>query len=130
MRNQAYIRNSILAAASVLAVAFGLVESASAQVEQAQIPAVTAANTSRSAGGRWEWTVFINASTPVLQSIRCVEYRLPSTSANPNRRVCALGSAKQPFAIQTTSWGTFEIPIRIMFKNGQTRTLRHKLSVK
>lgn len=130
MRNQAYIRDSILAVASVLAVAFGLVASASAQVGQAQTPDITTANTSRAVGGRWEWTVFISASAPMLQSIRCVEYRLPSTSANPNRRVCALGSAKQPFAIQTTSWGTFEIPVRIIFKNGQTRTLRHKLSIK
>src|SRR5262245_64061585 len=73
-------------------------------------------NTSRNLGkDKWEWTVFIKASTTVLKNISCVEYKLPATMPNPNRKICAIGNASQPFAIYGSGWGTFDILIQLTF---------------
>ena len=89
---------------------------------------ITTANTSRRLGkDSWEWTAFIKASDSVLRSIRCVEYRLPSTFAKSTQTVCKVGDKNQPFALKGTSWGTFDVPIKVIFKNGKTRSLRHRL---
>ena len=122
MNRRSHIRNLILAAAGLMVV-LSIASAANAQQD------VTVASTSKFAGGRWDWTVFLRASPAVLQSIRCVEYKLPSSSKEPNRKVCVLGNTSQPFAVQTTNWGAFDIPIRITFKNGQVRTLTHTLRV-
>ena len=87
-------------------------------------------NTARYLGkDRWEWTVYVKASPSVIQTIRCVEYKLPPTFAKPNRKVCGAGVPGQPFALKGSGWGTFEIPIRVVFKSGQTRVFKYKLSL-
>lgn len=105
----------------------GLVLSLSFAVAQNQ--GVSAENTSRYAGGgRWDWAVFIKASPEVLKTIRYVEYKLPSTFNEPNVKVYKVGDQSKPFAFKSNGWRTFDIPIRIVFKNGRTQTLRHKLN--
>jgi transcription initiation factor IIF auxiliary subunit len=95
----------------------------------AQAQDISTANTSRYVGNdRWDWTVYIKASPDVLRNIRCVEYKLHSTFPDPNRKVCSLGDTNQPFALKSNGWGTFDVPVRVVFKNGKTRLLRHKLS--
>jgi transcription initiation factor IIF auxiliary subunit len=90
---------------------------------------ISAANTSRYVGDRrWEWTVFVQASPETLKGINCVEYTLHPTFPDPVRRRCDLGDPRFPFALTTNGWGTFEIPIRVLFKDGRERTLKHMLS--
>jgi transcription initiation factor IIF auxiliary subunit len=95
----------------------------------AQDEDISTANTSQRVGDdRWEWVVFIRAPEGVLKNIRCVEYKLHSTFTNPNRKVCHGADKKQPFALKANGWGTFDIPIRVTFKDGQTLSLKHTLS--
>ncbi len=90
---------------------------------------ISAANTSKYlGGGRWEWTVYINAPQPVLQDIQSVEYTLHPTFPDPVRRVNGIGDPRHPFGLTTNGWGTFEIPIRVAMKDGSVRSLRHTLS--
>jgi transcription initiation factor IIF auxiliary subunit len=101
----------------------------STNLAAAQKQEITTANTSRQVkGGQWEWTVFIKASPEVLKSIRCVEYKLPSTVAQSSVRVCSMGDQNQAFAFKSSGWRTFDIAVKITFKNGRVQILRHKLS--
>lgn len=89
----------------------------------------SASNISRYAGnGRWDWTVFISASPQLLNNIRCVEYTLHPSFPNPVRKVCSLGDRRYPFGLSSNGWGTFELSIRVIFKNGEVRFLRHMLT--
>lgn len=89
---------------------------------------ISADNTSRYIGnGRWDWTVFIKASKQVLDDIECVEYTLHPTFPNPIRRECSLGDPRYPFGHSTNGWGTFEIHIKVTFKDGTVRFLKHML---
>ena len=91
---------------------------------------VSAANTSHYLGaGQWEWTIFIKASPAVLSKIRCVEYKMHPTFPKPSeRKVCEAGRQDQPFALSAVGWGTFEIPITILFNNGTAQSFKHALS--
>src|SRR6266542_6336098 len=90
---------------------------------------ISTANTSRHvAEDLLEWTVFIKAPESVLQNIRCVEYKLPSTFSKSTKKVCSLGDKSQPFALKSNGWATFDIAIRVVFKTGKPRSFRHKLS--
>ena len=90
---------------------------------------ITAANTSRYVGERrWEWTVFLQAAPQVLDGVRCVEYTLHPTFPDPVRRQCALGDPRFPFGLTTNGWGTFEISIKVVFKDGRERSLKHMLA--
>lgn len=90
---------------------------------------VTTDNTSRFIGnGRWEWTVFIKADPATLSQIRCVEYLLHPTFPNRDRRVCQRGSTPgQAFPLTANGWGTFDIPVTVIFNNGKTQSLTHHL---
>ncbi len=91
-------------------------------------PEISADNTASPAGGnRWDWTVFILASSDVLGQINCVEYTLHPTFPDPVRTVCQQGSPDQAFAISSNGWGTFTIHIRVIMKNGQIKKLEHRL---
>jgi transcription initiation factor IIF auxiliary subunit len=64
---------------------------------------MSASNTSRFLGnGRWEWTVYINASPQVLRQIDCVEYTLHPTFPRPVQWVCTIGESRSPFGLSTT----------------------------
>ena len=89
---------------------------------------ITAANTSRLIGqGRWDWTVFIQAPSSVLERITCVEYPLHPTFPNPVRRVCSRGKDSEAFALSTNGWGTFTVGIDVFFSDGRTQHLQHEL---
>ena len=90
---------------------------------------ISADNTSRYVGKeRWKWTVFIRTSQQVLKDIKCVEYTLHPTFPDPIQTVCSLGNPRHPFGYMGNGWGTFEIPIKVTFKNGKVRSLKHMLT--
>jgi transcription initiation factor IIF auxiliary subunit len=72
--------------------------------------ALTVTNTSSYAGGgRWAWSVFVDADAETLRQIECVEYTLHPTFPNPVRRVC--NQSKTGFALSTNGWGTFRLAV-------------------
>jgi transcription initiation factor IIF auxiliary subunit len=90
---------------------------------------ITAANTSRYIGsGKWEWTVFVKAPSDLLNEIRHVEYKLHPTFPNPNRKVESMGDRDYPFGLTATGWGTFDIDIKVTFKSGKSRRMKHTLA--
>jgi len=90
---------------------------------------LSASNISRYVdNGRWDWTVFIRASSELLNKISCVEYRLHRSFPNPIQRVCQLGNASYPFGFSANGWGVFTINILVMFKDGGSRPLTHTLT--
>jgi len=90
---------------------------------------ISAANTSRYLGdGKWDWTVFIKASPEVLNQVKCVEYTLHPTFTKRFISVCELGNKDCPFGYHAKGWGTFEIPVKITFKNGTSSFQKHMLT--
>lgn len=86
-------------------------------------------NTSQYKGDkRWDWTVFIDPRSGDLARIKCVEYTLHRTFPDPVRIVCEMGSIDRPFALRSNGWGTFEIKIRVLMKDGSIRDTSHQLS--
>lgn len=75
----------------------------------------------------WRWTAFIEAPREVLEAIECVEYTLHPTFPEPVRVVCQMGSPSQAFPITAIGWGTFELEVRVFFKDGSVRHLIHPL---
>ena len=121
MKNRTYTLLLAIGLACGLLIATGF--SAAAQTQN-----ISTKNTSKSLGDDWwEWTVFIEGPAEVLKNVKCVEYKLDSTFRNPRPKVCRLGKKEQPFALTNTGWGTFDIPIKVVFKNGQTRVFKHRL---
>jgi transcription initiation factor IIF auxiliary subunit len=121
MKNRNHTRPSLLGLACALLLALG-------QAAATPYQDLSTDNTSRRlSADRWEWTVFVKASPEALKSISCVEYKLPATISSQPRKVCVLGTSAQPFAVKGNSIGAFEIPVRVIFKNGQSRSLKHKL---
>lgn len=90
---------------------------------------LSAANTAASAGkGRWDWSIFIEATDDVLSQIKYVEYTLHPSFPNPLRRITDRGNdSGKGFFLSANGWGVFEIAIKVMFKNGKARYLRHQL---
>jgi transcription initiation factor IIF auxiliary subunit len=86
-------------------------------------------NTSSDLGnGQWSWTVFVIADKETLDGIRCVEYTLHPTFPQPIQRICQAGNLLgQAFPLTETGWGTFDIAVKILFRNGRSRLLTHSL---
>ncbi|MEM7019224.1 MAG: pYEATS domain-containing protein [Pseudomonadota bacterium] len=76
---------------------------------------------------RWSWTVFIIAPQKTLNDIKCVQYTLHSTFANPMQKICEVGEPSQAFAYTGQGWGAFEIPIEITYKDGRVEKFEHQL---
>jgi len=94
----------------------------------AQNSDISTDNVSRYVGnGKWDWTIFIKASDEVLRGISCVEYTLHSTFPVPLQRVCERGSGVYAFGLTMNGWGTFLVPIKIIYKSGTPRYLKHML---
>ncbi len=86
---------------------------------------INTGNTAQPDGnGRWNWTVFLDADQNTLSEIKCVEYTLHPTFPKPIRKVC---NPANGFGLSSNGWGTFNIKIKIMFKDGRTRKLNHML---
>lgn len=63
---------------------------------------------------RFDWCVFMEADTRVLDRIEYVKYILHPTFINPER---ISKNKKERFAIYSNGWGTFSIKIEVVFKN-------------
>jgi transcription initiation factor IIF auxiliary subunit len=89
---------------------------------------IRAVNTARYLNNRvWEWTVFIETDEETLSQIEYVEYILHPTFPEPVRRVF---KRDNNFALTAKGWGTFEIKIRVVFKDSAERHLTHVLEFK
>jgi transcription initiation factor IIF auxiliary subunit len=75
--------------------------------------------------GWWEWGIRIKGQPAALDRIRCVEYTLHRSFPNPVRAVC---TRQNNFELKTNGWGTFTIPIKVLFKDNTTLELSHELS--
>jgi|GEM_PF-5248145 len=76
---------------------------------------------------QWEWTVFIKSSPEVLHSIDYVQYTLHPTFSDPIQRVNKTTDPDHPFGLTRTGWGVFEVPVKVVFKNGESLNLRYML---
>lgn len=92
---------------------------------------IKAKNTSRSIGRDprtsqeiWEWTIYIDASPENLSKIKCVQYTLHYTFRLPPQKIC---NEYNRFAFSATGYGTFNIPILVIFKDDRTMELSHEL---
>ena len=96
---------------------------------RAKLAAIRPGNTSRQLpGGQWAWTVFVAANEDTLGKIQCVQYTLHPTFPDPIQRVCERGDrADAAFPFSAQGWGTFEVGIKVEFKDGTTRDLRYML---
>ena len=72
-------------------------------------------------------SILCRASDQVLAQIRCVEYTLHPTFPDRIREICERGSSRQPFALTSRGWGTFQVQLRVFFKDGRTQSLTHDL---
>ncbi len=82
-------------------------------------------NWSRQIGtGWWLWGIYIQGPDWLLDRVRCVEYTLHPSFPNPVRLVC---SRDNRFEMQAKGWGTFKIPIKVLFKDGSVKLLEHDL---
>ncbi|MEJ2628022.1 MAG: hypothetical protein P8078_05665 [bacterium] len=74
--------------------------------------------------GWWEWGVSVIADEHILNQISCVVYTLHKSFPNPVRIIC---NRENNFELKTRGWGTFQIPIKILFKDGSVMELSHDL---
>lgn len=90
---------------------------------------ITTRNTASHIGrNRWNWTVFIVSDDETLNEVECVEYTLHPTFPNPIRTVCNRGSEPgRGFSLDASGWGTFTIGVKVIFRDGDVRYLKHQL---
>ncbi len=93
-----------------------------------ELPIATGNLATKVSNERWDWTVFIQASENILANIQCVEYTLHRTFHDPVRKVCVRGSGMEAFALSTNGWGTFQIGVRVFFRDGRIKALTHNLT--
>ena len=77
---------------------------------------------------RWDWTVFMEADDETLNQIECVEYTLHPTFPDPVQKVCNKGSVSgKGFFLNANGWGTFTVKMKVIFKDGEVKNLKHAL---
>ncbi|MFW2440178.1 MAG: pYEATS domain-containing protein [Arenicellales bacterium] len=54
----------------------------------------------------------------------CVEYTLHPTFPGTVRKLC---DSTNGFELSSSGWGTFNVKIKVMFKDGRTKKLNHML---
>ena len=74
--------------------------------------------------GWWEWGVQLAGPAANLDRIRCVEYTLHPTFPNPVRMVC---SRADRFLLTARGWGTFDLKIKVLLKDGSMYPMTHSL---
>lgn len=88
---------------------------------------INTGNSARYIGSsRKRWEVFIVAENSTLESIEYVEYILHPTFPNPVRRVDE-SKWETGFLLSENGWGSFTIGVNIVFKDGSTKYLEHRL---
>lgn len=90
---------------------------------------ITTKNTSKYIGkDQWEWKIFIVSDDETLDEVECVEYTLHPTFPDPIKKICRKGpNSRRGFFLTAKGWGTFTIGVKIIFKDGGVRYLKHKL---
>jgi hypothetical protein len=76
---------------------------------------------------QWEWTIFIRASDKILDSIQYVQYTLHPTFYDPIQKVYKTAVPAYPFGLTRTGWGVFDVPVKVVFKDGSQQTLQYTL---
>jgi transcription initiation factor IIF auxiliary subunit len=91
--------------------------------------AISTYNTSREISrGWWAWTVYISSSPEVLNKIKCVEYTLDKSFPRPVQLMCSKGSDAMPFSYSSKGYGIFDIKVKVIYLDGTTQDLVHKLT--
>jgi hypothetical protein len=75
----------------------------------------------------WGWTIFVDGPDELLNRVECVEYTLHPTFRERVQKVCQRGEGQQPFSLSARGWGTFEVGVRVSWKDGSTQNLTHQL---
>ena len=75
----------------------------------------------------WDWTIYIVSEPSVLQKIRRVTYQLHPTFTDPIKIIREPGKTSKAFPYSTTGWGTFNVGVRIEFKDGSEYSRDHYL---
>ncbi|MEY3220108.1 MAG: hypothetical protein RIT27_1465 [Pseudomonadota bacterium] len=96
--------------------------------ETRQLPIQVNNLATKNYSGSWDWKLFIEGSDDILEQIRCVEYTLHPTFPNPIQEICERGrSENQGFVLSGNGWGTFDVKIRVLLKDGGVQKLTHTL---
>jgi transcription initiation factor IIF auxiliary subunit len=74
----------------------------------------------------WNWSVWIEAPSTVLNDIESVDYKLHSTFPDP---VQHRTNRQEKFLLESSGWGEFTINAEIKLKNGKALTKRHWLTL-
>ena len=77
--------------------------------------------------GWWVWALYADGAKTELDRIRCVEYTLHPTFANPVRVICDRPSR---FELSARGWGTFTVGVKLMLKDGSVRSLSYPLELR
>lgn len=72
----------------------------------------------------YEWSLFVDADDTLLDQIEYVQYQLHPTFTEPTR-IVRNRSAK--FRLTMIGWGTFEVGVKIQFKDGSELKVIHDL---
>ena len=75
--------------------------------------------------GNWDWEVYVTGPAAVIGGIECVEYVV----RDRRERECERGDPARPFAHAGRGTGTVDIAVRVRFKDGRVRDLRHRVTV-
>lgn len=96
--------------------------------ETRQLPIEVKSTAVKNNTGSWDWKIFLESSDDVLNQVRCVEYTLHPTFPDPVREVCDKGNDEnQAFILTGNGWGSFEVKVRILLKDGGIQKLSHNL---
>ena len=89
--------------------------------------AISVRNTSVNTGtDQWNWTIYIDTNAETLSSINCVEYTLHPSFPDPVRTTC---EGANNFSLTSSGWGTFEVEVRVMFKDSTEEYLTYMLEL-
>jgi transcription initiation factor IIF auxiliary subunit len=75
---------------------------------------------------RWKWSVWLEGPQAELDQIDHVMYILHPTFHNPVREIPDRSSN---FRLEASSWGTFTIRAKAIFKDGTEQPLQHDLQL-
>ncbi|MBA7630639.1 hypothetical protein ES703_38163 [subsurface metagenome] len=75
----------------------------------------------------FDWKIFVDAPKDELKKIKYVEYELHKSFPDPVRRK---KSPRNCFALETSGWGEFSIPIKVIFKDGTTKEFKYDLDLR
>lgn len=83
-------------------------------------------NSTYMGSGRWNWTIYIDTDAITMAQIKCVNYHLHPTFAKPDVQVC--NSPDTGFGYSANGWGTFNVGVEVLFKDGNVQKLQHALA--